>query len=376
MNYTLSLRNINSLEQCCSSKVSEVLIYSAEFSKTGDLESTEIDPCLSRLKTCKKRVIFVWDLLCKDNRIDLLGSKMDILIDKVDAVRFLDPGVGSYLASRYPGVKLQFSLEKGTFNKKGILEWAHFFSRNLERIILSNQLPISQVREICSSTDVDIELPGIGRIEIFNSPRPLVQTHLPGLNGKKVVAASEDRPHQLSPLIENPHGTIMYYDKDLFVLDMLDEIVASGVKYLGLDFFDLNEMMNFNRLYHEKGWISKLRALWPKNTTRGFLRANKSHVPLKRLTNRHLQKEKENKVGVVLESVKKVHLLIELGLPINLPAVIDFYTPEGKVVGYEVRWAKDLNGIQQNGRLDKGFYLFPWIKFVVPATILKGSSHS
>lgn len=373
MEYTLSLRDINFLEACRASKVREILLHTAEFSKTGEIEVAQISQCFEALKAHKKRVVFVWDLLCKDSQIDNLGSQLGPLVDQVEAVRFLDPGVGNYLVSKYPGIRLQYSLEKGTHNIKGVLAWANYFSSNLDRIILSNQIPLSQVKKICGSNIVNIELSGIGRLEILNSPRPLIQTHLPGLTGQKIVAASEDRPHQLSPLIENTHGTLMYYGKDLFVLDMLEEIEASGVNYLGLDFFEEIGLKNFNRLYPERGWISKLKIAWPKNTTRGFLRTNKTHVPLKRLTNRYLQKEQENKLGVVLESVKKVHLLVELRQSIELPRVINFYTPEGKVVGYEVRWAKDLKGDELRGTLDRGYYLFPWVKYIVPATIMKGA---
>lgn len=118
MEYTLSLRDINFLEACRASKVKEILLHTAEFSKTGEIEVAQISQCFEALKAHKKRVVFVWDLLCKDSQIDNLGSQLGPLVDQVEAVRFLDPGVGNYLVSKYPGIRLQYSLEKGTHNNK------------------------------------------------------------------------------------------------------------------------------------------------------------------------------------------------------------------------------------------------------------------
>ena len=371
MRYTISLKDLTFLTACSSSPIAEILLHTSLFSRSGEIEPEQISRCLKMLKKHRKRVVLVWDLLCKDSTLNELGGEIKNWLDRIDAVLFQDLGVGSYLIENYPLLKLQLSLEKGCLNQTGICAWANYFTPHLERLILSNQLPLAQVKGICSSCQVGVGLPGLGRIETFSTPRLLVQPHFPTLHSQQLLAVSEDRPHQYSPLIENQHGTFMYYDKDLFVLDLLEEIEEVGVQYLQLDFPELVDLQRFNRLYPYPDWIPKLKREWSKNTTRGFLRVNKTHLPLQRLSNRYLQKEREHQIGVVLESVKKVHLLVELGRSIQLPVKIAFHTPEGRRVDYEIKWAQDLHGRREMGKLGEGYYLFPWVKYVVPATILK-----
>jgi len=372
MKYTLNLRYSNVLTKVCSISIPEVLILSQTFSKSGGITQNELKHCLTSLREAGKSTILVWDLLCKDTQLEMLGEQLSELLPLLDAVRFSDPGVGQHLMETYPQLKLQLSLEKGTPNQRGILRWVDYFSSHLNRVILSNQLPLSQIRIFKEQIPVQIELAGIGRIETFYSPRTLLRPLFPDQEGAiEVMAASEDRPHQVSPLMETEHGTLLHYDKDLFVLDVLPEIEEAGINYLGLDFYEEEKLDLFMQFFLEEDWPQKLKENWPNKTTRGFLRANKTHAPLKRLSNQHLQKEKEEKIGTVLESVKKHHLLVETSQQVQLPLHVVFCSPEGKQVPYEIKWARNLQGEQLEEQLAPGLYLFPWVKYVVPATILK-----
>ncbi len=260
-------------------------------------------------------------------------------------------------------------MEFGNFNESAITNWVSYFGPQLRRIILSNQLPLAEIKKL--NVKAEIEIQGCGRIELFYSPRQLVHGHLSQeADAISLSCASADRPTQISPLIENSSGTFMFYDKDLFILDELrDDDISPN--YIRLELYHPSQYEMLLQHYPKPGWQKKLEGTLSTKTTRGFFRINKSHAPLQRLTNKHLKKESETKIGVILESIKKQHMVTEIQKEITLPARIMFCSPEGKQVEYMIQNAENLAGKIMERKILPGFYKLPWIKHVVPASILK-----
>jgi len=360
---------MNHLDSVCKTKMDEVLIQTKRFSRVGFIEDKDFDECFLKLKKSKKVLILDWNTLVNDSEIEDSKQHLLKIADKIDAIRFLDPGVGLLLKEILPQKQLHFSMEFGNFNAQGIKSWESSFTPQLTRIILSNQLPLSEIRKIDINTEIEIQ--GCGRIELFYSPRKLIHRPINQPGGAiSLLGASEDRPTQISPMIENDSGTFMFYDKDLFVLDELnnDDVCPD---YVRLELYRLDQFEILAQTYPEPGWAEKLAKTLTNKTTRGFFRINKSHAPLQRLTNKHIKKESETKVGVVLESVKKQHMIVEIQKEIMLPAQLLFCSPEGKQVESSVQKVENLSGALIEEKIQPGYYKLPWLKHVVPASVLK-----
>jgi hypothetical protein len=357
------------LDFVCSTKIDEILIQTKRFSRVGFIDDLDFEKCFKRLRKSGKVLILDWNILLNDKEIEAAKPHLLKIAEKIDIIRFLDPGVGLYLKKILPEKPIHFSMEFGNFNELGIINWVNCFGPQLRRIILSNQLPLAEIKKLKVNTEIEIQ--GCGRIELFYSPRKLVHRPLTReADAISISCASEDRPTQISPLIENTSGTFMFYDKDLFILDELKNNDVCP-DFIRLELYHPDQYEVLLRYFPESGWQKKLKGTLSAKTTRGFFRINKSHAPLQRLTNKHIKKESEIKVGVILESIKKQHMITEIQKEILLPASIMFCSPEGKQVAYTIQNAESLAGKTIKKKILPGFYKLPWIKHVVPASVLK-----
>ena len=244
MNYLLNLFHTRHLDAVCRIPIREILFQSADYSKSGQVELPEILPTLCRLKELGKTVIFDFDILVKDHQLNRIANTLGAYTEYLDAIRFMDPGVGLCLKEHFPDMALHLILEFRGFNRPSINNWVREFLPGLRRVVLSNQLPVPGLRSIVPQLPVASELLGCGRIEVFYSARHLIHPYFPQKddNCMELICASEDRPRQLSPLIENKHGTLMYYDKDLYILNAKEELTQTGIKHLRLELIRMNNM--------------------------------------------------------------------------------------------------------------------------------------
>ncbi|MDH5560123.1 MAG: U32 family peptidase [Deltaproteobacteria bacterium] len=371
-NFSINLRTSKHLFLVNKLPLEEVRLQSLLFSRSGQITEDDIGRCLIELHQANKKIVLEWNLLLGDSEIQALEETFAALVPHLSAVRFSDPGLGLFLAERYPNIPLHFELGQRCLNVPGVLGWSKTFGDSLKRLILSNQLPISSVGEIRLGTNLEIELLGLGRIEVFYSERKLLSSHF-GMRDEgwlETQAASEDRPKQVSDFFEGPNGTLMYYDRDLFILDYLDEIEKAGVDLLAMEFYQESQYQWLSELIGEQDWVSDLKKRWPKKTTKGFYKTNQTHKPFSRLTNKHLRQAKPRQLAFVMESVKDSHVVIEVTKNFVLPFDTNIVTPEGKKFSYCLRTAKRLNGMETATNLSPGFYILPWIKYAVTSSIL------
>lgn len=372
MKFNLTLKNIKQLDLVKKIPLDEILLLTAAFSKIGEIRDHEIGVCITQLAKSNKKIILVWDIPCKNQELYCLGKIIIPLINKIAAVRFMDPGVGLFLKSKFPELKLQISLEQGCLNSGGILCWIENFSPNLSRVILSNQIPISGIKSYRHQIDLEMELLGAGPINIFFSARPLLRPFTAGelSNEVEIIATSKERVSQRSQVKENRHGTIMFHENHLFILNCLNVIEAAGIDWLRLELQETCQYQILRDNYPSGNWINLLEKKWKEKSTRGFFKQNDTHNPLNRVLNKRLLKNNENQIGVVLESVKNEYTLVELSQFVKLPEIVLFLTPEGKKINFQLEALSDLSGMVHKTSVEGGYYLLPWIKKTVPASII------
>ncbi|MGK0290337.1 MAG: putative protease [bacterium] len=374
MQCNISIRNQKNLAIVKDLPFDEVLIYPAIFSKVGEIKLSEIQSIVQILKDAGKKIIFVWDKICRDLELErLLNLFKNLPIEDFYAIRFLDIGVGNYLKENYPDLPLQITVERNSHNQSSILGWVDYFQPQLQRVVLANEIPINEIKKFRNQISCEVELLGLGQIEVFYTPRSLVQHHQKEQSNSiiKLKVASEDRPDRWSPVIENEHGTFMFNDRDLFILDNEQELKEAQIDMARIEPYTDQQYELLQECTKTEEWVKLLKEQWPQKTTRGFFRANKTNAPFVRLTNKFLQGKRGREVGRVIEYVKMSHLVINIQKPISIPQTLIFHSPEGRTTGYSFTVIKTLAGQEITGTIKPGNYILPWVKHAVSRSIIQ-----
>lgn len=374
MNYCINLWDEDAAEILVNLPIAEVLLQTGSFSRSGGIDDSSLNPVIAKLKRSGKRVVLAWDCLAKDSHIEEASNKLKSLLHlhQIHSIRFLDPGIGCYLKSKFPECKLELSLEHGSFNLHAILGWIKCLQPQLTRVVLSNQLPILSIAALRSQIPVEVELLGYGPLEIFYSRRKLINdqpvTHTQ--TDTKLALASDDRPKQANSVFINDMGTTIAYDKWINLFGYHDQIIQAGVNVLRLEYRFRNELKQLIDIFNDPDWVRRLGNFSQTTFVQGFFEKNISHHHFDQLTNQYLVTEKQNQAGIILESVKHDFCILRLDKPTTLPQSITITSPEGRKIQAELRELMDLRGQRHLLEAKQGVYQISWIKYVSPGSVI------
>jgi len=369
MKFVLTLDSAEYLEFAARAPVAEILIRTRCFSATGGIRAEEMIPAMDFLSRAGKAYTLLWDRYSDDDEISELAELFARHAARIPAVRFSDPGVGVQLQQLFPAVNLQFLMWDGHVNAEGVRQWSMIIP-GLKRIVLSNQVPLHNVRAIRDSVNLPIEIKVLGRLQLFHSCRRLFPDQDLGI--EETMLASEDRPRQLFPVRRSNHGTVLMNDRDIFLLDHLQEIREAGIEYGGVEPGTERQYRLLAAVENPEREQNVLREGWHTPLTIGFFHQNRTDELMGDLTNAFLKAERDNTIATVLSSLKYDHTVIQLHQAVDLPCEVSFMTPESKSIDFSMVSLSDLQRKEhQAGRVEAGIYLLPWIKHVGPATIMK-----
>ncbi len=213
-------------------------------------------------------------------------------------------------------------------------------------------------------------------MQLFYSPRKLLSNNpfeKPD-EDSEILTASTDRPSQFFSVQQTGQGTVIFNDKDLYLLDRLEEIKAIGINYLGIELYTTKQYRLIEEYFGRPDWIDEVKNSWENPLISGFFSQNQTDSLLARLTNAYLKNEKQYQLGSVIESLKNTHTLLHLKRDLDLPQRVVFVTPERKVVDFEITQLIDLKGTLYQDKAGPGYYRLPWIKYVIPASIMKSNA--
>ncbi len=393
MKFTLSILNssfFKKLESCLAldskKSLQEILLYPASLSKYGSLTLKDAkNHAINSNSWQNKKIVLVWDLLPDDEQLReqslALKSWLELLKQTSHSIsiRFQDPGVGFFLQQKYSDLALQLSLERFSHNLHSASHWEKIFQPQLEKIILSNLTPLSTIQEWLKTIKTDTELLGIGRLEIFYSPRELVSGVLNFDNEKKspveplveqqVKIESIDRVGSWNRLVQNSRGSVLFNAKDVCVLNYWEAIKAAGVKFLRLEPYQL-EQFSFIEEALKTDWLA-LPRLWETGHIAGFLKVNRTDAQFKMLKNKNLKAENREKIGKIIESEKKSYTVLKLQKEVKLPCNAVLYNPEGKKLELKIAELESLTSSKVEKSLAKeGFYIMPYVPYGVASSSL------
>ncbi len=373
MKYSINLRSHADIKLLEDFPVSDVILQSNEFCRSGGIESDKLEDSIQQLKYKNKRVILAWDCLAKDEEIVQSKDLLKSIISELDAIRFIDPGIGSFLQSEFPETDLEFSLEHGYLNTPAIVNWLKLFLPQLKKTVLSLQLPLTAIKSIHPEIPVVTELLGSGPIGIFYSRRSLLPQKLTVQRQviSQTTIASDDRPEEKNPILTSSKGSLVFYNKPLNIFGIHDELEDAGIDYLRLEYLYHVELMAIADSVREYGWMQAMKRRNKESATDAFLLNNPTDNLFNRFKNEYLEENSKNKIGIVVVSVKPRYCLISLDMPIKLPQHVQFISPEGKTVKVILEKLEDLKGKMHTANIEPGVYLTSWLKFVVTGSLVR-----
>ena len=356
-------------------KFTNILLYPAELSKYGSLQLQDMEKFQQLFKLKKESLVVVWDLLPNDNELEAQAKTLDKWLQFCSAVSFQDPGIGLFLQTKYPDLKLHLNLERFSHNLHSSLNWEKIFTPQLEKITLANLIPLATIKKWQTKLKTPLELLALGRQEIFYSPRKLLNPNSTSVNNQEELSfiESTDRLGVLNPLIQTAKGSILFNAKDVCILQYLPELEQAGIKYLRLDPYDVKHFEQIEEVLKSNKTLASLAELWENKHLAGFLKANKTEAQFKMLKNKYLYPAEKTakKLGYIIENNKHNYSTLCLEKEITLPCSIIIYTPEAKKIEVNLKELQSLNSVRKQKKQAKaGYYKAAYIPNAVHSSLI------
>ena len=176
---------------------------------------------------------------------DLLGLD-DYLLDLrrlgVDGVIISDPGILQRAREIVPELNIHLSTQANVTNHGAAAFWA---GQGVKRLNLARELSLKEIREIRQRVGCELEVFVHGALCISYSGRCMLSNYMTKRDANQGNCAhpcrysyaliEEKRPGEYYPVEEDERGTYIFNAKDLCLLEMLPELVASGVDSLKIE---------------------------------------------------------------------------------------------------------------------------------------------
>ncbi len=356
--------------------LAEVLLEHELLARGGGLDDAALGAALVELRARGLRAVLVWDVLASERALEQ-GAALIARLDaaRFDALRVQDPGVALFARETWPDWPLQLVLETGNHNLLGVATWGE--TLRPERLVLANELPADELARFAAVLDCELELAVLGRLLMFYSPRPLVRAAEGEDETLEEVRARfaidpEQRRHY--PVLENRHGTFMYYEKDLNLLPWLPRVEASGLSWARLDFkyfpAELVKRVGAWLTHGEPADLAGLKTLLSPRTTRGFFKSNRTDKQFTRLKNTNLRvREDRALLATVLETSRKTgYSVLQAEVPLQVGLAFDYLIPEGDWGQHRIEWLCTLDGRRLENTDGPGIFLINHARRASPGT--------
>ena len=173
------ISNQNELGQWQEKFSSAILIAPKNLSKRGNVSLEQTNELLQKSKV---PVFIEWDILHTENELREAIEVLNSFDEKLIAgARVLDVGACEYILEEKKNWKIQFLAESGNHNIHALNAWKDYLGDRLDRLVLSKELPFHKWGSYIQSLDGKVEWQVLGPIELFYSPRKLI-------NGKEAVS--------------------------------------------------------------------------------------------------------------------------------------------------------------------------------------------
>jgi len=382
MQFNTFISSIPDLERCVNApNLKEVLLEPILLARQGKLTENQVKTLADEALKRGLRPVLVWDILMPERVMNDVCEKLKNWdLSQFAAIRVCDPGVAYWLKIHFPEMSLQLIVETGNHNLESLLGWCEIFSETLERLILSIELPEEKLIEYCQKLPVACELLGVGQILLFYSPRSLLVEPLAAEDDSTLYleakAAFEDAPNRHFPTLETIHGTLMFLDKDQFILDKLEGLRSARLHTVRLDLRHLekngNVAVNIDNICQQiLDNPVTLRLNWVRETRAPFFKANRTTALFSRMKSKVADYRDEHCLAEVLTGESGKYVVFQTLRNFDVSQIQRLIMPTGEEIKIppEIIF-RNLNDEQLETFTDDQIIVTNWIKKAVPGTLL------
>ncbi|HAZ13309.1 MAG: hypothetical protein A2X86_15195 [Bdellovibrionales bacterium GWA2_49_15] len=349
MKTSLAIYSPQALSECLSSGAhdfDQLLIHVKGLSRLGTISLEQ----LSAYQDFPCDICLVWDVLMTEEEFQekkqIFDKANDLFVSRL-AWRVVDMGAIHYLSKHDPIVNFEVDATTGFHNSWALKTLQTFTGPALKKIVLSLELPEAELREIHHDLHTDTEILALGPIPLFYTPRHLLQR----FHAHRALGKSEETPHSGFVIEDNSQGTFMWLPKDLFLLDHLDEIANSGVKWVRFDcpLAWAREGAQVVRRFNAgpEDWRAEallLKKKYAHPTIKGFFKANRTDSLFTKLKNQTLRNKNIGQVGEIIDLEKGRFMVARLKSGVKLGDSLAMQTPEGRVNPLQLRFLRNSLG--------------------------------
>ena len=205
----------------------------------GNFTNEELEKAVTFAHMRDVKVHVTVNTIVNDDEMATLAEYLKFLYKiNVDAILVQDLGVAALAMQVVPEMSLHASTQMTVHSLEGVkaLEKLGF-----ERIVLSRELSLEEIRYICANSSAEIEVFMHGALCVCYSGQCLMSSMIGARSGNRGQCAQPCRlPYELvddkgNDLLEGKAGKYLLSPKDLNTLDLLSQLIEAGVSSLKIE---------------------------------------------------------------------------------------------------------------------------------------------
>lgn len=323
----------------------------------------EYEACILEAHKRGVKVYLTLNTLMKDSEIkDALKIVARLYSVGLDAVILQDLGLALTLHKLFPDLAMHASTQMSVYSKEQVEFLA---SLGFKRVVLARELSIDEIKEICSSTNVEIEVFVHGALCVSVSGQCNMSRLIGSRSANRGSCAQPCRQKyslykrgEASSVIANKY---ILSKKDIWGLDLVSELIEAGVKSLKIE--GRNKFPEYvaeaTRLY-KKRVTGDVTDMEKRELLQVFNRSGKAYGYLKGIGHKEsVSLDTPKNVGLMLGKVldvRKNFIKVKLQECVNLHDGIEVYSDS--VISTIVTCIKDENGNIVNAQMNKGDFVW------------------
>lgn len=354
-------------------EVREVLIEPSVLAKRGTLSLQHAVELAHYARTVGLEAVLVWDILMCERTLEASTQIIrDLDLRDFKAIRVTDLGALNWLMEWGPAKGVHLNCENGNNNIHALMEWCSLIrgktGKDPERILLSLELPESILCKYCRAIPAPLEYLGVGPIEVFYSPRRLLDA---GLSQSSTTISSRAARNRSLRLLQTDHGTVLYLDRDQFVIDRTKRLREAGLHTMRVDLRDGNSLPGIETCSSiAAGDCRRSEVNWPRRTQAHFFRANATTRQFEKLKSERSRSERETAIAEVIAFEKERFVAFKLTRECSLRGPFRVWLPTREDLQIELLEFFSVDGrITESGQEGR-IVMSPWIPRIQPGALL------
>ena len=197
----------------------------------------EMDEAVAFAHSLHKKVYVTVNIFAHNEDINNLPDYLrNLQAIGVDALLISDFGVWSVAREIIPEMPLHVSTQANTTNWAAVKAWENL---GASRVVLARELSFTEMKEIGSKTEVELEAFVHGAMCISYSGRCWLSSYLTGRDGNRGACAQvcrwefnlteKNRPGEVYDVAGDEQGTYIMNSKDLCLLPYLPQLMDAGI---------------------------------------------------------------------------------------------------------------------------------------------------